>query len=360
MKQIPFCFNARFNKAKDNNRQEKATVKKASRKHATMLCLLALLVFSVTVSAPITQVFAQQATEEDDPEFLMGIQILESEQQVILDSITKVKELQLGNMIILHPMDQGWNLGLIEEAIETADSLGLYVLFETFNFSDHDIRISPDQFEEWQTKYPRLLGILVQEVTGKQVDLKLWEDNQTGTITTRLEAEQAVIGNITNSMKLAEFKEKGAKIFLQENVVSYASANTSYCDVLITKCFNAPNTELVIGLTRGMAKSYNIPAWGLWVDTWREWIVPPAFTPNDVERALYEGWFYGAKYFFFEQGNFFGTLDRNGWPKKYIILGKDGKLTDYGKVLQSFFIFLQNQNTLKNEQPDYSSDIAVM
>ena len=68
----------------------------------------------------------------------------------------------------------------------------------------------------------------------------------------------------------------------------------------------------MIGLTRGMAKSYGIPGWGLWVDTWREWEKPPAFTPNDVERVLYEGWFYGAKYFFFEQGNFFGSLTEIG------------------------------------------------
>ena len=71
------------------------------------------------------------------------------------------------------------------------------------------------------------------------------------------------------SYLLEQFKENGAQVFLQENVVSYASANISSCDVLINKVFNAPNTELMIGLTRGMKNSYDIPAWGLWVDTWR-------------------------------------------------------------------------------------------
>lgn len=314
------------------------------------------LIFSLTIWAP--SVFAQYTTIESQ-EFFMGIQILESDQKAILASIEKVKELQLGNMIILHPMDQSWNLSLVEEAIRKADSLGLYTIFEAFNFSDHEIRISPKLFSEWQSKYPHLYAILVQEVTGKQVDLQLWENNSTGLITTKLQAEQAIIQNITSSMKLEEFKNYGAKILLQENVVSYASANTSLCDVLITKVFNAPNTELMIGLTRGMARSYNIPAWGLWVDTWREWEKPPAFIPNDVERALYEGWFYGAKYFFFEQGNFFGSFNRD-WDNKHIILGEDGKLTDYGKVLQSFFIFLQNQNSLNHKQPNYESSIAVM
>lgn len=291
----------------------------------------------------------------------MGILILESKQQTILDSINKVKELQLGNMVILHPMDQAWNLTLIEDAIREANNLGLYTIFETYNFSDHKVRISPEQFSKWQTKYPRLLGILVQEVTGKQIDLNLWQNNSTGTINTRLVAEQAIIENITSSMQLEQFKSSGAKILLQENVVSYASANTSYCDVLITKVFNAPNTELMIGLTRGMAKSYDIPAWGLWVDTWREWRKPPEFTPNDVERALYEGWFYGAKYFFFEQGTFFGTFDRLWSSKgKYIILGEDGKLTEYGQAIQRFYTFLQNQNKLEYDQPNYRSSVAVI
>ena len=320
--------------------------------------MLTIIIFSILVSSPSDHVFAQNETKEE-PEFFMGIQILESDQKAILGSIEKVKELQLGNMIILHPMEQSWNLTLVEEAIRKADSLGLYTIFEAFNFSDHAIRISPELFSEWQSKYPHLYAILVQEVTGKQVDLQLWENNSTGLIKTRLQAEQAIIQNITTSMKLEEFRNYGAKILLQENVVSYVSANTSYCDVLIAKVFNAPNTELMIGLTRGMAKSYSIPEWGLWVDTWREWEKPPAFTPNDVERVLYEGWFYGAKYFFFEQGNFFGSFDRD-WDNKYIILGEDGKLTDYGKVLQSFFIFLQNQNSLKDNQPNYDSSIAVM
>ncbi|MCJ7722001.1 hypothetical protein MUO98_06315, partial [Candidatus Bathyarchaeota archaeon] len=303
--------------------------------------------------------FAQE-TSEDEPEYFMGILILESEQWAIIDSIKKVKDLQLGNMVILHPMDQAWNLTLIEDAIREANNLGLYTIFETYNFSDHHVRISPEQFSTWQTNYPRLLGILVQEVTGKQVDLNLWLDNSTVTINSRLEAEQAIIENITSSMQLEEFKSSGARILLQENVVSYASANTSYCDVLITKVFNAPNSELMIGLTRGMANSYDIPAWGLWVDTWREWIKPPAdFTPNDVERALYEGWFYGAKYFFFEQGLFLGTFDRD-WPNKYIIVRPDGKLTEYGQVIQRFYTFLQNQNSLEYDQPNYCSSIAVM
>jgi len=58
----------------------------------------------------------------------MGILILESQQQAILDSINKVKELQLGNMVILHPMDQAWNLTLIEETIREANNLGLYTM----------------------------------------------------------------------------------------------------------------------------------------------------------------------------------------------------------------------------------------
>ena len=305
-------------------------------------------------------VIAQQTNTERFPEFFMGFQILESQQQAILDTIHKVDELQLGNMIILHPLDQNWSLPAMEEAISEADSLGLYIIFETYNYSDHKVRVTPEQFSSWQTRYPHLLGILVQEVSGKQIDLRLWENNSTGSINSRLEAEQAIIENISSSMQLEEFKKNGAQVFLQENVVSYASANTSSCDVLITKVFNAPNTELMIGLTRGMKKSYDIPAWGLWVDTWREWIFPPGgFTGNDVERALYEGWFYGAKYFFFEQGNFFGTLNRT-WPNKFIILDEDGKLTEYGQAIQRFYTFLKNQNKLDYKQPEYESSIAVM
>jgi LPXTG-motif cell wall-anchored protein len=323
-----------------------------------LTCISVLLLFCVLLSSLSTDVLAQKTTEED-PEYFMGILILESQQQRILDSIKKVKDLNLGNMVILHPLDQAWDLNLIEEAIREANNLGLYIIFEAYNFSAHDIRISPEQFATWRIQYPHLLGVIVQEVTGKQIDSKTWSDNSTGTINTRLQAEQSIIENITSSMQLPDFKNAGARIFLQENVVSYASANTSYCDVLVTKVFNAPNTELMIGLTRGMKNSYNIPEWGLWVDTWREWIKPPAFTPNDVERALYEGWFYGAKYFFFEQGNFYGTLDRD-WPNKYIILGTDGKLTEYGKVIQRFYTFLQNQRNLGYSQPDYHSSIAVM
>ncbi len=328
------------------------------RFNSLMFTCFALLLFSVLLSSLSTEVFAQE-TFEEDLDYFMGILILESQQQSVLDSIKKVKDLQLGNMVILHPLDQAWNLTLIEEAIRTANTLGLYTIFETYNFTAHDIQISPEQFAAWKARYPLLLGIIVQEVTGKQIDSRTWVDNSTGTIKTRLQAEREVIANLTSSMKLPDFKNNGAKIFLQENVVSYTSANTSYCDVLVTKVFNAPNTELMIGLTRGMKNSYDIPEWGLWVDTWREWIKPPAFTPNDVERALYEGWFYGAKYFFFEQGNFFGTLDRD-WPNKYIILGQDGKLTEYGKVIQRFYSFLHNQKNLGSNQPDYHSSIAVM
>jgi hypothetical protein len=321
--------------------------------------LLTALILTVSVSSVASEVLAQE-TVEGEPEYFMGILILESHQQAILDSIKKVKDLQIGNMVVLHPMDQEWNLTLIEEAIREANNLGLYVTFETFNASDHQIRISPEQFAAWKAKYPRLLGILVQEITGKQVDNTLWVDNSTGTINSRLQAEQAVIGNISSRMQLEEFKISGAKILLQENVISYASANTSYCDVLISKVFNAPNVELMIGLARGMKNSYNIPAWGLWVDTWREWIKPPAdFTPNDIEKALYEGWFYGAKYFFFEQGCFFGSLERD-WPVNFIVLGEDGKLTEYGKVLQRFYAFLQNGNSVGYDQPNYESSIAVM
>jgi hypothetical protein len=336
----------------------KSALKPIGAKHKLFFCLLAALIFTVSFSSVASQVLAQETTE-DNPEYFMGILILESQQQAILDSIKKVKDLQLGNTVILHPLDQAWNLTLIEEAIQEANNLGLYTIFETYNASDHHVRISPEQFATWKAKYPRLLGIIVQEITGKQIDNDIWADNSTGTIKTRLQAEQAMIENITDQMQLADFKNSNARIFLAENVVSYASANTSYCDVLVTKVFNAPNTELMIGLTRGMTKTYNIPAWGLWVDTWREWIKPPAFTPNDVERALYEGWFYGAKYFFFEQGNFFGTLNRD-WPNKYIILGPDGKLTEYGNVIQRFYTFLQNQKNMEYDQPDYSSSIAIM
>ena len=290
----------------------------------------------------------------------MGILILESDHQAILRSIKKVKDLQLGNLVILHPMDEAWNLTLIEESIKEANNRGLYTIFETYNVSDHEIIITPNQFAIWKSKYPRLLGILVSEITGKQTDGNLWVDNSTGTINHRLQAEREVIGKLTSQMRLADFKNSGARIFLQENVLSYASANTSFCDVFVSKVFNAPNVELMIGLARGMVNSYNIPAWGLWVDTWREWTKPPAFTPNDVERALYEGWYYGAKYFFFEQGCFFGTLARD-WRDKYIILEPDGKLTGYGRVIQKFYAFLRARaQRVGNGQPKYSSSIAIM
>ncbi|MFA5364433.1 MAG: hypothetical protein WC325_04540 [Candidatus Bathyarchaeia archaeon] len=332
-------------------------MKTKSLQHKLLFLFLASLTVTVSFSNVLSNAFAQKT--QGEPDFYMGILILESQQQQILDSIKKVKELQLGNMVVLHPMDQAWNLTLIEQAISQADSLGLYVTFETFNASDHLVRIAPEIFGDWQARYPHLLGVLVQEITGKQIDGKLWENNSTGTITTRLEAEKAIVHNITESMMLPEFKQNGAKILLQENVISYASANTSYCDVLMCKVFNAPNLEMMIGLTRGMAKSFDIPDWGIWVDTWREWVKPPAFSPNDVERALYEGWFYGARYFFFEQGNFFGTLNRD-WDNKFIILDQAGKLTEYGKVLQRFYTFILNQKSMSFSQPDYKASIAVM
>mgnify|MGYP001086580881 CR=1 FL=1 len=337
----------------------KSPLKQTGIKHKLLFFFLAALLFTVLFSSVSSEVLAQE-TLETDPEYFMGILILESTQQAILDSIKKVKDLQLGNMVILHPMDQAWNLTLIEDTIREANNLGLYTMFEPYNFSDHHIRISPKQSATWKKKYPHLLGIMVSEITGKQADLNLWLDNSTGTINTRLQAEQALIETITSKMQLAEFKDNGARIFLQENVIGYASANTSYCDVFVSKVFNAPNTELMIGLARGMANTYDIPAWGLWVDTWREWEKPPAFTANDVERALYEGWFYGAKYFFFEQGNFFGTLNRPDWENKYIILDDEGNLTGYGKVIQRFYAFLQNEKSIGYEQPDYRSSIAVM
>jgi len=324
-----------------------------------LLLLLATLIFTVSFASAASEVLAQNMVDPE-PEYFMGMLILESQQQTILDSIRNVKELQLGNLVILHPMDQGWNLTLVEEAIRVADSLGIYTMFEPFNFSDHEIRISPEQFGSWKEQYPHLLGIILSEITGKQSDLGLWMDNSTGTISTRLQAEAAMVETLISRMQLAEYKENGAKILLQENVIGYAAANTSYCDVFLSKVFNAPNTEMMIGLARGMQKTYDIPAWGIFVDTWREWVLPPAdFSASDVERALYEGWFYGAKYFFFEQGCFFGTLDRD-WPHKYFILDEDGTLSDYGKVIQRFYAFLRNANKMGYEQPDYTASVAVM
>ncbi|MCW4031507.1 MAG: hypothetical protein NWE80_03990, partial [Candidatus Bathyarchaeota archaeon] len=351
----PYVLSNRHNEPK--NGEISVKLKGVNCQKALLLFLTAFL-FTVLFQ-PFSYNTLAQETPEADPEFFMGILILESQQQKILDSIKKVKDLQLGNMVILQPMDQAWNQTLIEETIKEANDLGLYTIFETYNASDHLVRITPEQFATWKSNYPHLLGILVSEITGKQIDLKLWEDNSTGTINSRLQAEQAVIENMTFTMKLPEFKGNGARIFLQENVISYASANTSYCDVFISKIFNAPNAELMMGLARGMVNSYNIPAWGLWVDTWRGWNKPPNFTSNDVERALYEGWFYGAKYFFFEQGNFFGTLDRD-WPNKYIILDPDGELTEYGRVIQRFYAFLQNGESIGYSQPNYDSSIAIM
>ncbi|MEJ2244327.1 MAG: hypothetical protein P8X87_07385 [Candidatus Bathyarchaeota archaeon] len=127
--------------------------------------------FFVCVSLVFTifsfEVSAQETIEESYPEFFMGFQILESQQQAILDAIHIVDELQLGNMVILHPKDQNWSLPLMEEAISEADSLGLYTIFETYDYLDHEVRVTPKQFSSWQTKYPKLLGILVQEVSGK-------------------------------------------------------------------------------------------------------------------------------------------------------------------------------------------------
>jgi hypothetical protein len=333
------------------------------KQYGTKSKLFAFVVSALLLTVSLTSASStslQPETSDTEPDYFMGMLILESVQEKILDSIRTMKELQLGNLAILHPMDQGWNLTLMEEAISVADSLGIYTMFEPFNFSDHEIRISPDQFATWQAKYPHLLGIMVAEITGKQSDMGMWLDNSTGTINTRLDAEEALIETIASRMQLAEFKAKGAKIFLQENVISYVAANTSNCDVFISKVFNAPNTELMIGLARGMQKTYNIPAWGLFVDTWREWVLPPAdFTGSDVERALYEAWFYGAKYFFFEQGCFFGTLDRD-WERTYFILEENGTLSEYGKVIQRFYAFLRNANKMGYEQPDYRSSVAVM
>jgi len=335
-------------------------MKQYSRTYKLFVLFVSVILLTVSFTSASSKSL-QPETFDTDPDYFMGMLILESEQEQILNSIRTMKELQLGNLAILHPMDQGWDLTLVEEAISVADSLGIYTMFEPFNFSDHEIRISPDQFAKWQAKYPHLLGILVAEITGKQSDMGMWVDNSTGTISTRLQAEEELIETIISRMQLSEFKAKGARIFLQENVIGYAAANTSNCDVFLSKVFNAPNTELMIGLARGMQKTYNIPAWGLFIDTWREWEVPPAdFTGSDVERALYEAWFYGAKYFFFEQGNFFGTLNRTGWDNKFIILDEKGNLTEYGKAIQRFYTFLQNGEKLGYEQPDYSSSIAVM
>ncbi|MGD9131630.1 MAG: hypothetical protein PVH73_08690 [Candidatus Bathyarchaeota archaeon] len=334
-------------------------MKKTGIRHKLFFLFLATILFTVSFSSASSEVMAQE-TVDTDPEYFMGMLILESEQQAILDAIKKVKDLQLGNLVILHPMDQGWDLTLIEEAIREADNLGLYTMFEPFNFSDHEIRISPEQFASWKEKYPHLLGVMVTEITGKQADLNLWLNNSTGTISTRLQAEEAMVETLTSRMQLAEYKDSGATVFLQENVLGYAAANTSYCDVFLSKVFNAPNTEMMIGLARGMQKTYDIPAWGIFVDTWREWELPPAdFSASDVERALYEGWFYGAKYFFFEQGCFFGTLDRE-WPRKYFILDEEGALSDYGKVIQRFYAFLRNTSKMGYEQPDYRPSVAVM
>lgn len=328
-----------------------------TKTHKLLSVLLAVLVFTGSILST-TLADETQETPEDEPQHYMGIMLLESQQQKTLDAINKIKELQLGNMVILFPMDQAWNLTLIEEAISEANNLGLYIVFEPYNASDHEIRITPEQFGVWKTKYPYLHGIIVSEITGKQIDGEMWLDNSTGTITSRIQTEQEIIKNIKNSMQLEEFKANGAKILLQENVISYASANTSYCDVFVSKVFNAPNTELMIGLARGMTNSYNIPAWGLWVDTWREWVVPPAFSAEDVERALNEGLMYGAKYFFFEQGCFFGTLDRD-WPVKHIILDEAGELTEYGEVLQQFYAKLESTETSGGSE-ECSSRVAVM
>jgi hypothetical protein len=334
-------------------------LKQTKTKQKLILLFLAAVLFTVSFSSAASEVLAQEIVERK-PDYFMGTLILESQQQTILDSIRKMKELQIGNLVILHPMDQGWNLTLVEEAIKVADSLGIYTMFEPFNFSDHEIRITPEQFGEWKQKYPHLHGIIISEITGKQADLGMWLDNSTGTINTRLQAEEAMIETLISRMQLKEYKENGATILLQENVIGYAAANTSYCDVFLSKVFNAPNTEMMIGLARGMQKTYDIPAWGIFVDTWREWELPPAdFSASDVERALYEGWFYGAKYFFFEQGCFFGTLDRD-WDRKYFILDEEGALSDYGQAIQRFYAFLRNSNKMGYEQPDYSASVAVM
>ena len=55
-----------------------------------------LTVFSILTSSNFVKVNAQIPNEANS-EFFMGIQILESDQQAILDSIEKVKELNLRN-----------------------------------------------------------------------------------------------------------------------------------------------------------------------------------------------------------------------------------------------------------------------
>ena len=309
--------------------------------------VVVLLVLTALTTAPVG--IKSQTT---DSLFFLGMLILEEDHQAVLDGIQKFKDFRIGNMVLIPP--ENWDVNLIEEDIRKANDLGLYIVIESYNYSTNR-GITPSNFADWKSKYPFLMGVLVSEIGGIQIDRKFWEDNSTGTIKTRCQAEQSVITNIAKKMQLAEYKSRGARIFLQENVISYASANTSHCDVFVSKVFNAPNVELMIGLARGMVNTYNIPSWGLWIDTWRGWTDPPAYSPNDVERALYEGWFYGAKYFFFEQACFFGT-----WNDKYIILDSHGELTEYGKVFRKFYTFLQNHNTINYDQPTYSSSIAVM
>ena len=118
--------------------------------NSVLIVGICFVLWSSLFSFVSPEVLAQETIEDRKPEYFMGILILESQQQVILDSINKIKELQLGNLVILHPMDQAWDLNLIEEAIQEADNLGLYTIFETYNFSDHEIRITPEKFSDFR------------------------------------------------------------------------------------------------------------------------------------------------------------------------------------------------------------------
>jgi len=91
----------------------------------------------------------------------------------------------------------------------------------------------------------------------------------------------------------------------------------------------------MIGLARGMVGSYNIPEWGLWIDTWKGLIEPPAFTPTDVEKAIYmRDGSTERSISFFEQGCFFGTCLGVAGPTNTSCLGQDGYLTEYWKGAQ--------------------------
>jgi len=94
----------------------KPPLKQTGIRHKLFFLLLTALLFTAFFSSVSSEVLAQETVEEE-PEYFMGMLILESTQQAILGSIKKMKELQLGNLVILHPMDQAWDLKLIEDAI---------------------------------------------------------------------------------------------------------------------------------------------------------------------------------------------------------------------------------------------------